>query len=63
MVVEEVVAAGGGDGLELVVGEGAAEVAAGGCEGVVEGVIGVVHLVAAEGCSEAGAVETGVVGY
>lgn len=62
VVVFEDVAAGGGDGVELVVGEAAAEVASGGGEGVVELVVGVVHLVDSEDGFEAAFVETAVVG-
>ena len=61
MVVHEVIPAGGGDGLELMVGEPATEVAAGSREGVVELIVGIVHLIYPEHCLEAAFVETGVV--
>ena len=61
MVVAEVVAAGGGHRLQLMVGESAAEVPSGGAQGVVEDVVGVVHLIDAEHRFEAAFVEPGVV--
>ena len=61
MVVHEVISAGCGDGLELMVGEPAAEMLPGSCEGVVELVVGIVHLIDTEHSLEATLVETGVV--
>ena len=45
MMVHEVIAAGSGDGLELVVREPASEVLTGHSKGVVELIVGVVHLI------------------
>ena len=61
MVVQEGVAAGGGDSLELVVGQPMAEVAAGGSEGVQETVAGILEAVGAEDGLETAFVEAGVV--
>ena len=61
MVIHEVIAARSGDGLELMVGEPAAEMLPGSCEGVVELVVGIVHLIDTEHSLEATLVETGVV--
>ena len=61
MVVHEVIAAGCGDGLELMVGEPATEVAAGSCEGVVELIVRIVHLVNSMYRLQAAFVKTGVV--
>ena len=63
MVVHEVIAAGCGDGLELMVGETAAEVSAGSSEGVVELIVGIVHLIHPEDSLEAAFVETGVMSH
>ena len=63
VVVEEGVATGGSDGVELMVGNAAAEVAAGGGEGVQEVVAGIMEAVGAEDGFEATFVEAGVVGY
>ena len=63
MVVEEGVAAGGSNGVELVVGKAAAEVAAGGGEGVKESVSGIMETVGSENCFEAAFVKAGIVGY
>ena len=61
VMIREIIPAGGGDGLELVVGEGAAEGAAGGGEGVVEAVVWVVHAIDFEDRFQAAFVEAGVV--
>ena len=61
MVVHEVIAAGGSDGLELMVRKTAAEVASGSREGVVELIVGIVHLIDTEHGLEAPFVETGIV--
>ena len=61
MVVHEVISAGCGDGLELMVRKPAAEVTSGSREGVVELVVGIVHLIDTEHGLEASFVETGVV--
>ena len=61
MVVHEVISAGCGDGLELMVRKTAAEVTSGSREGVVELVVGIVHLIDTEHGLEAPLVETGVV--
>ena len=61
MVVHEVISAGCCDGLELMVGEPAAEVTSGSREGVVELIVGIVHLIDTEHGLEAPFVETGVV--
>ena len=61
MVVHEVISAGCGDGLELMVRKPAAEVTSGSREGVVELIVGIVHLIYPEGSLETPFVETGVV--
>ena len=61
MVVHEVISAGCGDGLELMVGEPAAEVTSGSRQGVVELIVGVVHLIYLEDSLETSFIETGVV--
>ena len=48
MVVHKVISAGCCDGLQLMVGEPATEVAAGSREGVVELIVGIVHLIDTE---------------
>ena len=60
MVVHEVIAAGCGDGLELMVRKTAAEMASGSSEGVVELIVGIVHLIHPEDSLETPFVETGV---
>ena len=62
MVTLQVVAAGGGDGVELVVGQ-MGKAAAGSDAGAVELVVGVVHLVATEDGLQATFVEGFVVGH
>ena len=61
VVVGEVVAAGGGDGLELVVGKAAAEVAAGGGQGGEELIVRAVHPAHAMDGLQAAFIETRVV--
>ena len=61
MVVHEVISAGCGDGLQLMVGEPAAEMLPGSCEGVVELVVGIVHLIYPEDSLEAPFIEAGIV--
>ena len=61
MVVHEVISAGCCHGLELMVGEPAAEVSSGSREGVVELIVRVVHPIHSEHGLEAPFVETGVV--
>ena len=63
VVIEEGVAAGGGDSVELVVGKAAAEVAAGGGEGIEESVAGITESVGIEYCFETAFVEAGIVCY
>ena len=61
MVVHEIISAGCGDGLELMVREPATEVAAGSREGVVELIVRIVHLINSMHRLQAAFVETGVV--
>ena len=61
MVVLQLISAGCCDGLELMVGEPAAEMPSGSREGVVELIVGIVHLIDTEHGLEAALVETGVV--
>ena len=63
MVVHEVISAGCCDGLELMVGEPAAEVTSGRREGVVELIVGIVHLIDTEHGLETSFVETGVMSH
>ena len=63
MVSLEVIAAGGCNGVQLVVGQGMAELSAGCGKCVVESVVGIVHLIYSEGCFQASFIETGIVGY
>ena len=62
VMVGEVVAADGGDGLELVVRKGIAKPSPGGSEGVIERVAGIIHLIETENGLEASFVEAAVVG-
>ena len=61
MVVHEVISAGCCDGLELMVREPAAEVTSGSREGVVELIVGIVHLIYPEDSLEAPFIEAGIV--
>ena len=61
MVVHEVISAGRGDGLQLMVRKPTAEVAAGSREGVVELIVRIVHLINSMHRLQAAFVETGVV--
>ena len=61
MVVHEVISAGCGDGLELMVRKPAAEMLSGSRQGVVELIVGVVHLIYLEGSLETSFIETGIV--
>ena len=61
MVVHEVISAGCGDGLQLMVRKLAAEMLPGSRQGVVELVVGVVHPIYLEDGLETSFVETGVV--
>ena len=61
MVVHEVISAGCGDGLELMVRKLAAEMLPGSRQGVVELVVWVVHLIYLEDSLETSFIETGVV--
>ena len=63
MVICKVVSAGGGHGLELVIGEQAAIVASGCRQGVEKLIVRIIHLVHAEHLPEAAFVEVAVVGY
>ena len=58
MVVHEIISAGCGDGLELMVRKTAAEMPSGSSEGVVELIVGIVHLIHLEHGLEAAFVET-----
>ena len=62
VVVLHAEAAGGGDGLELVVGQ-TGELAAGDTKGVEELIVGIVHPIDAEDGLEAALVEGSVVGH
>ena len=48
--------------MQLMVGEGIAELSAGCCKCVVESVVGIVHLIYSEYSFQASFVETGIVG-
>ena len=61
MVVHEVISAGCGDGLELMVRKTAAEMASGSSEGVVELIVWIVHPIHPEDSLETSFVETGIV--
>ena len=63
MVVEEVVAACGGDSLELVVGKSGAEVTARCGEGIQETVAGIVKAICVEDRFEAAFIEAGIVSH
>ena len=60
MVVHKVISAGCCDGLELMVRKTAAEKPSGSCEGIVELIVGIVHLIHPEDSLETPFVETGV---
>ena len=59
----EVIAAGGCYGVQLVVGEGMAELSARRGKRVIESVAGIVHLIYSEDRFQATLVKTGIVGY
>ena len=61
MVVHEVISAGCCDGLQLMVRKLAAEMLSGSRQGVVELIIGIVHLIDTEHGLETSFIETGVV--
>ena len=61
MVALQVIAAGGRDGLELVVGQRVTEVAPGDSKRIEEPVVGIIHLIDAKRSPEAAFVEAGVV--
>ena len=63
VVVEEGIAAGGSDGVELMVGKAASEVAAGGGQGVQVVVAGITESVGIEYGFETAFVEAGIVGH
>ena len=62
-MIQEGVAAGGGDGVELMVGKAAAEVAAGSSQGVKELIARIMETIGAEDGFEAAFVKAGVVGH
>lgn len=61
MVPGKVISAGGGDGLQLVIGQAASEMAAAGGEGVVELVVRIAHLIHLEHLFETTLVKPGIV--
>ena len=63
MVVLKVIAAGSSYGVKLMVGERMAELTAGSCKGVVETIVGIVHLIHSEHRFKATFIKTGIVGY
>lgn len=63
MVVEEGVAAGGSDGVELMVGKAAAEVTARSGQSVKELIARIIETVGSENGFEAAFIEAGIVGY
>ena len=62
-MVLKVIATGCGYGVELMVGERMAELTAGSCKGVVETIVGIVHLIHSEHRFKATFIKTGIVGY
>ena len=63
MVKLQIVAAGGGDGLQLMVFKDMTETAARGGQGIVEAVVRIVHLIDPEDGLQATFVKAGVVGH
>ena len=61
VVMFEIIAAGGSDGLELVVGQGTAEPAPGSGQRVVKHIVRIIHLIDPENSLQAALIETGVV--
>ena len=63
MVVHEIISAGCGDGLELMVRKTAAEMPSGSSEGVVELIVGIVHLIDPEDSLQTTFIKTPLVSY
>lgn len=63
VMVRKLIATVGSHGVELMVGQERAELAAGGAAGAVKGVVGIGEVVFFEDSAEAALVEGGVVGY
>ena len=60
MMVLEVVATGSCNGVEVVIGQGVAELSAGGSKGVIESIVGIVHLIDLEHRFQAPFIEAGI---
>ena len=63
MMVLEVVATGSCNGMELVIGQRMAELSVGCCKGVVESIVGIVHLIDLEHSFQTSFIEAGIVGH
>ena len=62
-MVLEVVATGGSNGVELMIGQRMAELLAGGCKGIVKTVVWIIHLIDLEHCFQTAFIEAGIVGH
>ena len=62
VVMGELIAAGSGYGVKLVVGQRVPELPAGSCECIVETVIRIVHLIHSERCPQAVFIKAGIMG-
>ena len=49
--------------MELMIGQRMAELSAGCCEGIVEAIVGIVHLIGSEHCFQTTFIEAGIVGH
>ena len=63
MMILEVVAAGGCNSVELMIGQRMTELSAGCCEGIVKAVVRIVHLIDFEHRFQASFIETGIMGH
>ena len=63
VMVLEVVAAGSGNGLQLVIGQRLPELSTRCCQGIVETVVRVVHLIHLEYGLQTAFIETGIMSY
>ena len=63
MMILEVVATGGCNRMKLVIGQRMAELSAGCSKGIVEAIVGIVHLIYLEHRFQASFIETGIVSH
>ena len=63
VMILEIVATGGCNGVELVIGQRMTKLSAGCCKGIVKTIVRIVHLIDLEHCFQASFIETGIMGY